>query len=60
MIDSILNQKSPKEVQEIFDMSASYAEVVSRLGLSLRKQLYATLTEYIWKNNINLEKFFSN
>ena len=60
MTDSILNQKGPKEVQKIFDMSASYAEVISRLGLSMRKQLYVTLTEYIWKNNINLEKFFLN
>lgn len=37
MTDSILNQKGPKEIQKIFDMSASYAEVISRLGLSMRK-----------------------
>ena len=59
-MEAVLKTITTEKMQEAFDISSTYSEVISRIGLSRRRQVYSALTEYIWKNKIDLTQFFQN
>lgn len=59
-MEPILKTIASEKMQKAFDISSTYSEVISRIGLSKRRQVYSALTEYIWENKIDLTQFFQN